>query len=129
LLDFTSDPKLFLVFAQFFFGAFALGNVANETDEAAFTVQDHFAEADFDGNLSAVLAACKRFGGAPIDAAQAGLEVAGYAGVVPAGKPLGLEHAEVFAHQFLGRVTEQVPNGGIGEMDGPDGIHEDNGIR
>jgi len=66
LLNFARHPELLLILAQGSLGAFAFGNVAHESDEAALAVQFHVAEADFNWNFRAVLAPAHGFSRAPI---------------------------------------------------------------
>ena len=61
LLDLAGNPELFLVVAEFLFGALAFADVADKGDEPVFVVQFHLGEDDFHGNLRSVLAQADGF--------------------------------------------------------------------
>ena len=114
---------------KLFLGRALLGDIANERDVAAFSVQFHVTEAHLNHDLAPIFAPAHGFNHARERQLLTGVQVILDTFGFVAAQFLGQQHAQHLPDDLFLLVTKDRFHGGIREMDFAFRIHQQHGVR
>ena len=113
---------------QFLVGLLALGDIADEADEAVAALQAHFGKHDLDGHFAPTSMQSHNLDTFPVACTRARCQKACYASLMCGLKALRLDSRQRLPDQFLAGVAEHLAGSWIGEANDVPFINDERAV-